>query len=217
MKSQLKQISVGLLSGIILASLLMLVGLSLGSMQGWLVIVWPENSVLAMFWNWVYSNMKESLYIFILVFVLWAHTLKKLNTALNQQATTSRISYLEHMVDIHAGIFFGIGVIFTAIGMRSALMDSLGGLDAQTAAEQGAFVMLQRLVDGGILLALSTTIVGGIGGYLMRITKSVAIGQKLHGYYIRIQNQEQQAVLTRLENIEQHLSSLNSQGKQDHQ
>jgi hypothetical protein len=209
MKMQLKQISQGLFSGIALASVILFVGLGLGSMQGWLVILWPDDSILSLLWSWVYSNLKESLFIFIFVFFVWLHALKKLSQTLILGGNTARISYLEHMVDVYAGIFFGIGVIFTAVGMRSALMDALGGIDAQAAAEQGAFVMLQRLVDGGILLALSTTIVGGVGGYLMRITKSFVVGHKLHTYYITLQKQEQEAVLSKLDKIEQHLSVLN--------
>jgi len=61
---------------------------------------------------------------------------------------------------ISATLFFGVGVVWTAIGMRSALLSALGGLDQSAAAELGAFEILRRLVDGGILLALSTTIVG---------------------------------------------------------
>jgi hypothetical protein len=32
--------------------------------------------------------------------------------------------------------------------------------------------VLQRSVEGGILTALTTTIVGGVGGYMMQVTKS---------------------------------------------
>jgi hypothetical protein len=38
-------------------------------------------------------------------------------------------------------------------------------------------------VDGGILTALTTTIVGGIGGYMMRVIKSSYLGTKLSRYY----------------------------------
>ena len=39
------------------------------------------------------------------------------------------------------------------------------------------------MIDGGILLALSTTIFGGIGGYCMRVWKAVAVGGDLKRYY----------------------------------
>ena len=53
-----------------------------------------------------------------------------------------------HEVDIWINLFFGIGVIWTAIGMRGALLEGLGDLNSQSAARLGAFSILQRLVDG---------------------------------------------------------------------
>ena len=41
--------------------------------------------------------------------------------------------------------------------------------------------MLERMIDGGILLALSTTIFGGVGGYMMRVYKAVTLGARLQG------------------------------------
>ena len=78
-------------------------------------------------------------------------------------------------------MFFGTGVIWTAIGMRSALIFALGDRDA--ALQQGAFAMLERMIDGGILLALSTTIFGGVGGYIMRVYKTVILGTQLQQHY----------------------------------
>ena len=69
---------------------------------------------------------------------------------------------LDHLTDIWTTLFFGTGDIWTAIGMRSALIFALG--DRDVALQDGAFAMLERMIDGGILLALSTTIFGGIGG-----------------------------------------------------
>lgn len=208
MKEQLRQIVVGLTIGVLITGSIMGTGLMLGSMQGWLVIIWPDESVLSQVWHWIYSNMKESIFAFLLVFLLWVHKIRTLRHQLKQGGDLKSISYSEHMVDVFAGVFFGIGVIFTAIGMRSALMESLGGLDAEAAAEQGAFVMLQKLVDGGILLALSTTIVGGIGGYLMRVFKSIYLGELLHAFYFEKQNQSETAVLEKLDAIERHLANV---------
>ncbi|MBE1299684.1 MAG: hypothetical protein GJ680_07240 [Alteromonadaceae bacterium] len=208
MKEQLRQIVVGLTIGVLITGSIMGTGLMLGSMQGWLVIIWPDESVLSQVWHWIYSNMKESIFAFLLVFLLWVYKIRTLRHQLKQGGDLKSISYSEHMVDVFAGVFFGIGVIFTAIGMRSALMESLGGLDAEAAAEQGAFVMLQKLVDGGILLALSTTIVGGIGGYLMRVFKSIYLGELLHAFYFEKQNQSETAVLEKLDAIERHLANV---------
>ena len=67
-----------------------------------------------------------------------------------------------------------LALFWTAIGMRSALVYALG--DPETTAADGAFNLLRNLVDGGILIALSTTIFGGVGGYLMRVSKTVFVG-----------------------------------------
>ena len=62
--------------------------------------------------------------------------------------------------------------------------------------------VLQRLVDGGILLALSTTIVGGIGGYLMRTVKSILLGRELNALYIRTIERDAHENLAALRRIE---------------
>ena len=62
--------------------------------------------------------------------------------------------------------------------------------------------MLQRLVDGGILLALSTTIFGGVGGYLMRVYKSMSLGSLLQQQYdqaARVDTAEMRQSLSRIE------------------
>jgi hypothetical protein len=79
--------------------------------------------------------------------------------------------------------------------------------DPVVSATAGAFSVLQRLVDGGILLALSTTIVGGAGGYLMRVIKSVVLGEKLTALYIRESQRPADASLAALERIEYHLQA----------
>ena len=68
--------------------------------------------------------------------------------------------------------------------------------------------MLQALVDQGILLALSTTIVGGIGGYLMRIAKLLRLGPLLDAFYTRLNSEHSDAVLARLEAIERAVLDL---------
>ena len=79
-------------------------------------------------------------------------------------------------------------------------MHGLG--DPGGAAGAGAFTILQRLVEGGILLALSTTIVGGMGGYLMRALKSVSLGRQLLGLYMHEGERPAAANLAALQRIE---------------
>jgi hypothetical protein len=92
--------------------------------------------------------------------------------------------------------------------MRGALLEGLGDLNAQTAAELGAFSILQRLVDGGILLALSTTIFGAVGGYLLRLVKSLAVGTQVKAFYNRIAEQQAECVNSTLQSIDARLSQL---------
>lgn len=100
-------------------------------------------------------------------------------------------------------LFFGTGVIWTAIGMRGALLFALGDVDATI--QQGAFAVLKRMVDGGILLALSTTIFGGIGGYLMRVCKSILLGAALQEQYDRAARVDTSIMRESLQRIEAHL------------
>ena len=117
-----------------------------------------------------------------------------------RSAPVNRIVHLDHLTDVWTTLFFGAGVIWTAIGMRSALLFALG--DRETALQQGAFAMLERMVEGGILLALSTTIFGGIGGYLLRLYKTVRYGTELQQRYddaARADTTEMRDTLLRIE------------------
>ena len=132
--------------------------------------------------SWTYENLRLSVIPFCLTFLLYTGSLLRLKRFLrNPSILVEKIAQIDHLVDIWINLFFGIGVIWTAIGMRSALLYALG--DPAVAAESGAFTILTRLVDGGILTALTTTIVGGIGGYMMRVIKSSYLGTKLSRYY----------------------------------
>ena len=68
--------------------------------------------------------------------------------------------------------------------------------------------MLQRLVDGGILLALSTTIVGGVGGYLMRVIKTVLVGAPLRRCYAEAGRAQGVRISAQLAAIEDYLQGL---------
>ena len=131
--------------------------------------------------QWVYRNFGWSLLPFAGTLALYLTSLRQLDRRLVQNRPQDEISQTEHLIDVWISLFFGIGVIWTAIGMRGALLHALGEPDI--AAQAGAFNVLQRLVDGGILTALSTTILGGIGGYLMRVIKGLYLGARLNRYY----------------------------------
>jgi len=153
--------------------------------------------------DWAYSNLGWSLPVFAVLLLAYFISLKRLRACLQQERPINEIVQLDHLTDIWTTLFFGTGVIWTAIGMRGALIFALGDPDASIQA--GAFAILERMVDGGILLALSTTIFGGIGGYLMRVYKSVSLGALLQQNYDRAARVDTSSMRYTLERIESHL------------
>jgi len=161
---------------------------------------------------WVFHNLGWSIPVFALLLLAYFWTLERLKDQLALDGDASvdvdrvdvnRIVQLDQLVDTWTALFFGTGVIWTAIGMRSALIYALG--DRDVALSAGAFAMLERMIDGGILLALSTTIVGGIGGYLMRVYKTMHVGAALTGCYDQAARADTSAMRESLERIEQQL------------
>ncbi len=156
----------------------------------------------ALLLNWSRENLGFSVIAFGLCAVLFCVYLVRLSAVLHQASPSlNRIEALESKLDLLINLFFGIGVIWTAIGMRNALLVSLSGLDAASAARMGAFVILQRLIEGGMLVALSTTIVGGLGGYLLRMIKMWTVGAPLADVYARQDDQAARAITDRLDTI----------------
>ena len=171
----------GLLLGMALSFMTGLVVLYLLTMLGVMSVSILEVPQIQLLLEWLQYNLGLSIVPFGITLGLYVHSLRLLQQGLHDQRPPDEISQLEHLNDVWTSLFFGIGVIWTAIGMRSALLYALG--DPGVAAEAGAYAVLQRLVDGGILTALTTTIVGGIGGYVMRVIKSSLLGTRLSRYY----------------------------------
>jgi len=159
--------------------------------------------------SWAYENLRLSVFPFFLTLIFYTGAMWRLKHYLRDQgASVEKIAQADHLVDIWINLFFGIGVIWTAIGMRGALLEGLGNLNAHSAAKLGAFSILQRLIDGGILLALSTTIVGAVGGYLLRLIKSLAVGTQVRIYCNQVANQQADAVNVALKSIDEQLNQL---------
>ncbi len=164
--------------------------------------------------GWTYENLRLSVIPFFLTILCFAGSLRRLKRYLRDPGVAAeKVAQTEHLVDIWINLFFGIGVIWTAIGMRGALLEGLGDLNSQSAAQLGAFSILQRLVDGGILLALSTTIFGAVGGYLLRLIKSLAVGTQVKAYYNRLAEQQADSVHRVLHSIDERLEKLVSTQK----
>lgn len=154
--------------------------------------------------EWTYVNLGSSIPVFALLLLAFFFSLKRLRSHLDNERPVNQVVQLDHLTDIWTTLFFGTGVIWTAIGMRSALIFALGDPDATV--QQGAFAILQRMVDGGILLALSTTIFGGIGGYMMRVYKAVTLGALLQRHYDRAARVDTSRMRDSLHRIERHLN-----------
>lgn len=146
--------------------------------------------------GWVWQNLGYSLPVFGVVMLLYVNTLDRLRGALARSAPPEEVRQADHLSDVWTSLFFGVGVIWTAIGMRGALVEAL------TAGGTGGVEVLERMVDGGILLALSTTIFGGVGGYLMRAWKAMRVGAELARYYERESSRDLAALRASVSAIE---------------
>jgi len=159
--------------------------------------------------GWTYENLRLSVIPFCLTFLCFSGSIMHLRRLLSDPGISAdKVAQTEQLVDIWINLFFGIGVIWTAIGMRGALLEGLGNLNSQSAARLVAFWILQRLVDGGILLALSTTIFGAVGGYLLRLVKSLTVGNRVKAYYNRLSEQQAASVHHVLQSIDDRLSQM---------
>ena len=174
------------------------------------LVTFPAHRVpeLKPWLDWVTLNLGSSIPVFAVLLLAWFVTLQRLHTRLDQAEKvggnhTNQIVQLDQLCDIWTALFFGTGVIWTAIGMRGALIYALGDPDATL--QQGAFAILERMVNGGILLALSTTIFGGVGGYLMRVYRALTLGAKLQQHYNQAVRIDAVAMRDSLVRIEQHL------------
>ena len=175
----------GFLSGMLLGMLFSLIfgvlGLYLLIAMEFISVSVVEAPRIQALTEWTRYNLGLSILPFAVTIGLYLHNLQALSRGLRDNLPQDEIAQLEQLTDIWISLFFGIGVIWTAIGMRSALLHALGEPDFTGVS--GAYVVLQRLVEGGILTALTTTIAGGIGGYLMRVFKSAWLGTRLSRYY----------------------------------
>jgi hypothetical protein len=157
--------------------------------------------------NWLQLNLGYSVWLFAAVAVVFIFTLIRLKglltSNLDELSETPKISALDQMLDVWTQVFIGIGVVWTAVGMRAALQYALGEPDMALA--DSADNVLRKLVDGGILLALTTTIVGAVGGYLMRLCKTITLGSTLQHYYDQLERRDIAELVAATRRIEQQL------------
>ena len=168
---------------------------------GLLNIHLPAGDTLHEWADLAWLNLRHSMFAFAGVLALYGYAMARLRTLLRgPDPAPTTVAHYDHLLDLATGLFFGVGVIWTAIGMESALIHALQ--DPLQAAGGGAFSLLQRLVEGGILLALSTTVVGGVGGYLLRLIKTLTLSAQLQALYSRCADAPGREIVARLVAIE---------------
>lgn len=161
--------------------------LSLGVFSGWIRISASAPWLLdpAAF---IYRHLRLSVVPFGCLYLFYGYLISRIRQLLREDnKELSKLTYYDRLLNTTISMFFGVGVIWTAIGMEGALMHTLGAVgQGQAAAESlSAFGMMERLVNGGLLLALSTTVFGGISGYLLRLLKIVLIGRDWDSFILR--------------------------------
>jgi len=124
----------------------------------------------------LYRHLKLSIVPFGILFALYFYLINRIQSELGKEnIVLSRLTFYDRLLNTTISMFFGVGVIWTAIGMETALLSALDGTGAST--DMTAQGVLGNLVNGGLLLALSTTVFGGACGYLLRLLKIVFIGR----------------------------------------
>jgi len=199
----------GMLLGVVVSLLTGLIGVYLLIVLDIVSVSVAETPGVQALSEWTRRNLGLSVLPFAITLGLYLHSLRTLARRLDDSSPQNEVGQLEHLTDVWTSLFFGIGVIWTAIGMRSALLHAIG--DPGVAAQSGAFAILTRLVDGGILTALTTTIVGGIGGYLMRVIKSSYLGTKLSSYYEEREQRQAARVEHLLRDIRESIGGLSAE------
>lgn len=159
--------------------------------------------------DWLQLNLGHSAWLFALVLTVYVANLLRLSRLLAGGPDLKVVVKLDQLSDVWINLFVGIGVIWTAVGMRSALQAALG--DPGGALSGSAGTVLHKLVDGGILLALTTTIVGGVGGYVMRLVKTMVVGARLQTFYSGVSRADLRELVGLGERIEARLARLDPQ------
>ncbi len=161
--------------------------LILGVFSGWVTLnvssPWMTHPAA-----FLYRHLRLSVVPFGCLFLLYAYLVVKIRRYLRHEKTKiTRITYYDRLLNTTISNFFGVGVIWTAIGMETALMQVLDGVNGgqKAVANLSAWGLLEKLVNGGLLLALSTTVFGGVCGYLLRLLKIMLLGENWDRFVLR--------------------------------
>ncbi|MEA3244283.1 MAG: hypothetical protein U9Q19_12740, partial [Pseudomonadota bacterium] len=126
----------GMLLGVVVSLLTGLIGVYLLIALDIISVSVVDMPGLQALSEWTRRNLGLSVLPFAITLGLYLHSLRALARRLDDNSPPNEVGQLEHLTDVWTSLFFGIGVIWTAIGMRSALLYALG--DPAVAAESGA-------------------------------------------------------------------------------
>jgi len=127
------------------------------------------------------------------------------------------VRFYDSLANLSISLFFGIGVIYTAVGMQQAFQLSLGNVEQDMIQKLGPWGILQSLVEGGLLMALLTTIVGGALGYILRLVKFFLFGKKLFCIIDKMSNKKNDEIIEKLSSIENKLTVIAGQADNRHE
>jgi len=158
--------------------------LSMGVFAGWIRIAvsfpWLLDPAAL-----IYRHLRLSIVPFACLFLCYGYLVGRIRKILRGEGRAlAELTYYDRLLNATIATFFGVGVIWTAIGMEGALMNALGGIE-QGKESLSALRLMERLVNGGLLLALSTTVFGGVCGYLLRFLKIVFVGREWDRFILR--------------------------------
>ena len=124
---------------------------------------------------WAYENLRLSVVPFFLTLVFYAGALWRLKHYLkDHRATVEKIAQADHLVDIWINLFFGIGVIWTAIGIGLIADASIiyventyrhlqGGMERLEALVRSVAISVTRLPDSDLSRRMGFVLTNGTG------------------------------------------------------
>lgn len=131
--------------------------------------------------TFIFRHLQMSIVPFFALFLIYFFLIARVKSLLAaESASLASLSYYDRLLNAIISSFFGVGVIWTAVGMEGALVQAMVGITGSRVAISavGPLDLLERLVNGGLLIALSTTIFGGVCGYLLRLLKIILLGER---------------------------------------
>lgn len=149
---------------------------------------------------WTERNLGASIGAFLLVGILYVRALCVARGRIRRGDLTG-VMRAAGSLQLWSTSFFGLGVLWTTIGMRDALLFSLGDFGMHGPTGITAYELMYRLVEGGVLTALTTTIVGGAGAYFMNVITHVAVQLPAHTLHATQQRDEYARVMQLLDTL----------------